>query len=662
MSAISGFCGGNLKTIGMIIFPIVALLLCALSGYANLTWREYTRLALIEIGLLAYYLCLVKKVDIWENSRYRLNQILLASVFIFIITQFDPSTSTVSDWKYSNRFNWFSLTTSFMVFWAFGGTLFRSYKSGLSPSWKALDEIDKLILLFGCGLFFLILISSQLSNLPQAFFSYVASTNKLIQYLMIWFVFKWNPFFDPEKRPCNWKNVAESIWGKQGENLEFQFGRQIWQLVMISMSLIVFGGSFRIGTALYFQHKGKDALWKKSYEEALQAYDRALEINYSLDLGYSETLEKRAIIFWELNRNEDVEATIEEIRKRGLDVVTTHLRIGHFFYEHKAFPKAIKEYQKYRTLSFGKGDPIVSSRLMNCYFKEEYLKNKRKILELAREYPFFPATDSIEFKQIVFEGQVYIHLGKYEKAVDKFQKAIRLKGSSEIPFYSLGFIFKTQKNYTKAIEYLKKSVELKPNFVDAIYLLGKCEELIGKRDDARIMYEKAISINPNHLETLEALSFFNLSPNEKRKIQTQIDQLTPIEVINYEISDEVEILGFDSPSRRIRLGDELCLTIYWRLKRHAIADPIASHFLLLDNSEPNSPDKYLAVNNGPYFGPTKWAWGEVRKIDYKWKISESSKVPTNCQYIMHINILFNDRSNWEWSKTFVIEDFCILPQ
>jgi tetratricopeptide (TPR) repeat protein len=140
-------------------------------------------------------------------------------------------------------------------------------------------------------------------------------------------------------------------------------------------------------------------------------------------------------------------------------------------------------------------------------------------------------------------GFCHVNLREYEKAIECFKEAIRLKPDYAIVYFNLGLLYTERlKQYQKAIEYLNEAIRLNQKNADAHAVLGdayfglkqykaaiRCykESLITRPDYARVhfnlgvtysriaqfdkaieSFKEAIRINPKHAT---ALSFLGIS-------------------------------------------------------------------------------------------------------------------------------------------------------
>jgi tetratricopeptide (TPR) repeat protein len=94
-------------------------------------------------------------------------------------------------------------------------------------------------------------------------------------------------------------------------------------------------------------------------------------------------------------------------------------------------------------------------------------------------------------------GLAYKDQGNLTKAIQYYKKAIELDPDAAKAYNNLGIVYANQGNHTKAIEYYKKTIELDPDDAEAYYNLGLTYYLQGNYTKAIQYYKKAIELDPD---------------------------------------------------------------------------------------------------------------------------------------------------------------------
>lgn len=107
-------------------------------------------------------------------------------------------------------------------------------------------------------------------------------------------------------------------------------------------------------------------------------------------------------------------------------------------------------------------------------------------------------SDSPAFRALVWVqlGNKAYSLGHYQKAIEAYEQALRLKPEYFWIWYNLGLAYSSLGNYDKAISALRKAIRLAPNFADAWYSLGNVYGGFRQYHQAISAYKEATRLNP----------------------------------------------------------------------------------------------------------------------------------------------------------------------
>jgi tetratricopeptide (TPR) repeat protein len=107
-----------------------------------------------------------------------------------------------------------------------------------------------------------------------------------------------------------------------------------------------------------------------------------------------------------------------------------------------------------------------------------------------------------------YQGVAYGSNGMYEKSLEAFGKAIRIKQDFHEAYFNLGISYIGLGMYNEAREALEKVLQMKPDSADAYENLGAVFGKLGMHDDAIRTLKKAIAINAQ-----SAQAYYNLGVN-----------------------------------------------------------------------------------------------------------------------------------------------------
>ncbi|MEP6806621.1 MAG: hypothetical protein ABI892_18990 [Flavobacterium sp.] len=113
------------------------------------------------------------------------------------------------------------------------------------------------------------------------------------------------------------------------------------------------------------------------------------------------------------------------------------------------------------------------------------------------------------------KGEKLFHAKKYDEAKVVFENILKTKPSDIKTIEYLGEIAAIHKSWVKGAEYFKKLKELKPTEAEYFYKYGGCLGMramevnkfkaFGMVDDMKQSFEKAIVLNPKHIQARWAL-------------------------------------------------------------------------------------------------------------------------------------------------------------
>ncbi len=103
------------------------------------------------------------------------------------------------------------------------------------------------------------------------------------------------------------------------------------------------------------------------------------------------------------------------------------------------------------------------------------------------------------------EGAALISKGKYDQAIKKYKKGLRIEPRSAVGYNYLGMAYGYKYEQLrsldwreKEIEAFKKAIELDPNFFRPYFNLGITYHNMGKPKEAANYFKKCLEIYPEH--------------------------------------------------------------------------------------------------------------------------------------------------------------------
>ncbi|HXX81895.1 MAG TPA: tetratricopeptide repeat protein [Thermodesulfovibrionales bacterium] len=105
--------------------------------------------------------------------------------------------------------------------------------------------------------------------------------------------------------------------------------------------------------------------------------------------------------------------------------------------------------------------------------------------------------ESVPFAYIN-RGKVYYNMGKFDEAIEDFDKANALNPSYHEAYNNRGVVFGNMGRFDKALEDFDRTIALNPSYYEAYNNRGKVYYKMGKFDKALEEFGKTIALNPSY--------------------------------------------------------------------------------------------------------------------------------------------------------------------
>jgi len=136
---------------------------------------------------------------------------------------------------------------------------------------------------------------------------------------------------------------------------------------------------------------------------------------------------------------------------------------------------------------------------MEFYSLKNYEQSRFSFQEVLQEDPFNPLA-------LYSLGVISSEQGDQEKAINYFEKAVKIKPDYVDALNNLGNAYAQQDDYEKAINCYQKSIKANPNMAFAYSNLGSVLCWQDKLEQANTYFQKAIEIKPDYVEALNSLA------------------------------------------------------------------------------------------------------------------------------------------------------------
>lgn len=110
-------------------------------------------------------------------------------------------------------------------------------------------------------------------------------------------------------------------------------------------------------------------------------------------------------------------------------------------------------------------------------------------------------------RALYYLGMYYQERKEFDKAIEKFNRIVELYPGNQRAYYNMGYIYLVEKeNFETARIMFQKAVSVNPQFVEAVYNLGRTMEAMGDLNDAREQYKKSLELLPNYPLAVQAMN------------------------------------------------------------------------------------------------------------------------------------------------------------
>lgn len=150
------------------------------------------------------------------------------------------------------------------------------------------------------------------------------------------------------------------------------------------------------------------------------------------------------------------------------------------------YVKAIAEYD-YLEDEYGK-DTWISSKRAECYSELGLTNMALKDIEFVIE-------KDDDANAYAMKGQILRLNGRYEEAIDAFDKVIDLTPSNAWGYYAKGWCYELSGNDEKALEHYNEGIDLDKSYPYIFLMRAELLDKLGRGDDAQKDYEMVLQID-----------------------------------------------------------------------------------------------------------------------------------------------------------------------
>ncbi len=226
----------------------------------------------------------------------------------------------------------------------------------------------------------------------------------------------------------------------------------------------------------------------KRYEEALAAYDRAIQLDPNSALAYYN----RGNAYYDLREYQKAIADFDRAIQLDSSDAKAYGNRGIAYKNLREYQKAIADYSCAIDLN-----PNYVWAIENRGYAYRELKEYQKaIADYDRAIQLDP-NDAFAYHN---RGCAYRELKEYQKAITDFDRAIQLNPNYAEAYNNRGVAYRDLKEYQKAIADFDRAIQLDPNLAMAYTSRGVAYRDLKEYQKAIVDYDRAIQLDPNYAD------------------------------------------------------------------------------------------------------------------------------------------------------------------
>ncbi|MDD1752717.1 MAG: tetratricopeptide repeat protein [Methanotrichaceae archaeon] len=248
-----------------------------------------------------------------------------------------------------------------------------------------------------------------------------------------------------------------------------------------------YAGVSTLNNALVWVSMGIDLVKLNKYDEAIKAFDEALDLDPMSATAWSG----KGTALQKLGKDDEAITAFD--KALDLDPMSATAWSGKGYVLQKlgkddeaitAFDKALDLDPMSATAWSGKG-----------YILQKLGKDDEAVQAYDKAFQLDPA--SISATTWSNKGAAYLNLSKYDEAIQALDKANELDPEYARAWYNKGAVYLKLGKYDEAIQVLDKALDLDPKDSSAWYAKGRALDALDKYDEAIQAYDEALKLNPN---------------------------------------------------------------------------------------------------------------------------------------------------------------------
>lgn len=130
-------------------------------------------------------------------------------------------------------------------------------------------------------------------------------------------------------------------------------------------------------------------------------------------------------------------------------------------------------------------------------------KEKQMSLPTLTPPPAEPTDTSAGYMDYINQGNTALSQYQYDKALDYFQAALKLKNTDPSLHFKIARVFTQKEDYKNAISAFRNALKLNPELLEAHFELARIFQNQNNLEQAHLELDQALAIKPEHEECLK---------------------------------------------------------------------------------------------------------------------------------------------------------------
>ena len=286
----------------------------------------------------------------------------------------------------------------------------------------------------------------------------------------------------------------------------------------------------------YFKNRKIAKLLKKAAKQgvysAIDTYNKILEINPDLPAVYNYI----GLCYFELTDYEKAKKYFHDaIEKFTEDFKSQYEVYYNLAFSYHSLDEAEQAEKYYKmSMNLNKDYKFVYKNYGYLLFN---LKRYKEALDMFEKYNSFGEEAEV-FNNI---GIIYEELNDNDKAIEYYEKAIKIDDKYALAYNNLGALYMSLKNYKKAAELFDSAIKHDVSLTDAYNNLATVFTIDEKYNAALALYEKALKINPRNIIILINKAKLHMKLNDLTNV---VNTLKNVLKYGYSIDKIIKIEEF----------------------------------------------------------------------------------------------------------------------